>query len=87
MRSMSMTVVPILSTLAGSGRARGGCAPAGWLLWETTTAVATAGDTIAVASAIASVETIVRRLLLLCRGVYVGWGLLVNSHAELLDVH
>ena len=58
----------------------------GWLLWETTTTVATAGTVIAVVSAIASVTAIVEHVLLLCRGVDVGRGLLADSHAELLDV-
>jgi hypothetical protein len=57
-------------------------------LWETTTTttVATTGNTVAVATAVASVAAIVECVLLLCRGVDVGLGLLTNSHAELLDV-
>jgi hypothetical protein len=58
----------------------------GWLLWEATTTVATAGTTVDMASAIASVTGIVERVLLLWRGIDVGRGLLANSHAELLDV-
>jgi hypothetical protein len=50
-----------------------------WLLWEASSTVATAGTTIA------SVAALVE-LLLLGRGVDGGWGLLVDSRAELLDV-
>jgi hypothetical protein len=53
----------------------------GWLLWEIATAVATSGTT-----AVASAETIVGRVLLLSGGVDVGWGLLANIYAKLLDV-
>ena len=89
---MGTAVVPILPTLVGSGRARGllrtsnAAAKPGWLLWEATSTVATAGTTVAMATAIASVTAIVERALLLWRGVDVAWGLLANSHAELLDV-
>ena len=60
----------------------------GGLLWEitSTTTVATTGTAVAVAAAVASVAAIVECVLLLCRGVDVGWGLLTDSHAELLDV-
>jgi hypothetical protein len=50
-----------------------------WLLWEASSTIATAGTTIA------SVAALVE-LLLLGRGVDGGRGLLVDSHAELLDV-
>ena len=91
---MSMAVVPIFPTLVGSGRTCGLlCAGTvatepGWLLWETTTTttVATAGTAVAVATAVASVAAIVECVLLLCRGVDVGRGLLADGHAELLDV-
>ena len=91
---MNMAVVPIFPTLVGSGRTCGllcagtvATAP-GWLLWETATptTVATAGTTVAVATAVVSVAAVVECVLLLCRGVYVGWWLLANGHAELLDV-
>ena len=49
----------------------------GWLMWETI---------VAVAAAIASVKAIVECVLPLCRGIDAGWGLLADSHAELLDV-
>jgi hypothetical protein len=55
-------------------------------LWEIATAIATASDNVVVASAIVSVAAIVECVLLLCRGVDVGWGLLADRHAELLDV-
>ena len=92
--TMSMVVVPIFPTLVGSGRTRGllrtgtVTTKPGWLLWKTTTTttVATAGTAVAVATAVASVAAIVECVLLLCRGVDVGWGLLADSHAELLDV-
>jgi hypothetical protein len=60
----------------------------GWLLWETTTTttVATAGTIVAMATAVASVAAIVECVLLLCRGIDVGRGLLADRHAELLDV-
>ena len=53
---------------------------------ETPTTVATTTAVVVVASAIASVTAIVEHVLLLCRGIDVGWGLLADSHAELLDV-
>ena len=84
--TMSEAVVPIFP----SGLLRAGTVTTkpGWLLWETTTTttVATTGNTVAVATAVASVAAIVECVLLLCRGVDVGRGLLTNSHAELLDV-
>ena len=82
--AMSMAVVPILPTLVGRGRLcrllRTGTVAAkpSWLLWEASSTVATAGTTIA------SVAALVE-LLLLGRGVDGRWGLLVDSHAELLD--
>jgi hypothetical protein len=53
----------------------------GWLLWEIATAVAASGTT-----AVASAEMIVGHVLLLSGGIDVGWGLLANIHAKLLDV-
>ncbi len=58
----------------------------GGLLWEITTYIVTAGTAVAVAATVASVAAIVECGLLLWWGVYVGRGLLANSHAELLDV-
>jgi hypothetical protein len=61
----------------------------GWLLWETTTTtttIATPATTVSVATAVASVAVIVECVLLLCRDVDVGRGLLADGHAELLDV-
>ena len=57
-------------------------------MWETTTTttVVTAGTAVALAAAVASVAAIVECVLLLCRGVDVGWGLLADGHAEFLDV-
>ncbi len=89
---MVVAVVPIFPTLVGSGRKtlllRAGsiAAKPGWLVWEAATAVAAAG-TIVVPTPIASAMAIVRHVLLLCGGVDGGWGLLADSHAELLDVH
>ena len=57
----------------------------GWLL-EIPTAVATTTTAVVVASAIVSVMAIVKSVLLLCRGIDLGWGLLADSHAELVDV-
>ena len=87
--TMSMAVVPIFPTLVGSGRTHGllragtVATKPGWLLWETTTTttVVTTGTAVAVAAAVASVVLIVESVLLLCRGVDVGQGLLANSHA------
>ncbi len=56
-------------------------AKTGWLLWEVATAIAASGT-----PAIASAERIVGRVLLLSVGVDVGWGLLADIHAKLLDV-
>ncbi len=89
--AMGVAVVPIFPTLVGSGRKtwllRAGSVAAkpGWLLWEATTAVATAATSV-MPTAIASATAIVGHVLLLCGGVDGGWGLLVDSHAELLDV-
>jgi len=91
--TMSAVIVLIFPMLIWSGRARGLlCAGTvatkpGWLLWETPTTVATTSTAVVVASAIASIIAIVERVLLLCRGIDVGWGLLADRHAELLDVH
>jgi hypothetical protein len=51
-----------------------------WLWWEASSTVVTAGTTIAFVTAF------VELLLLWRRGVDGGRGLLVDSHAELLDV-
>ena len=89
--AMGVAVVPIFPTLVGSGRktwllrASSVAAKPGWLLWEAATAVAAAVTSI-VPTAIASAIAIVGHVLLLCGGVAGGWGLLADSHAELLDV-
>ncbi len=44
------------------------------------------GTTVAVATAVASVAAIVECVLLMCRDIDVGQGLLTDSHTELLDV-
>jgi hypothetical protein len=78
--TMSPAVVPIFPMLVGSGRACGllcagtVAAKPGWLLWETPNTVATSGTAVVVASAIATVTAIVERVLLLSRGIDVGWG-------------
>ena len=85
--TVGATVVPILPTLVGRGwacrklRAGTVAAKPGWLLWKASRAVCTTRATVAPVVATAIVV-----LLLLWRGVDVGWGLLVDSHAELLDV-
>ena len=90
--TMSAAVVPIFPPLLWSGRVCGLlCAGTvatkpGWLLWETPTTVYTTGTAVVVASTIVSVIAIVERVLLLCRGIDVGQGLLADSHAELLNV-
>ena len=88
---MSMAVVPILPMLVESGRV-GGLLSAGtvatktgWLL-ETCTTIATTTTAVVVASAVESITAIIENVLLLCRGIDVGRGLLADSHAELLDV-
>ncbi len=53
----------------------------GWLLWKIATAIAASRTT-----TIASAEMLVGHVLLLSGGVDVGWGLLANIHAKLLDV-
>ena len=58
----------------------------GWLLETSPTTVATTTTAVVVASTIASVTTMVESVLLLCRGIDVGRGVLADSHAELLDV-
>ncbi len=89
--SMGVVVVPIFPTLVGSGRktwllhTSSVAAKPGWLMWEAATAVAAAGTSV-VPTAIASAAVIVGHVLLLCGGVDGGWGLLADSHAELLDV-
>jgi hypothetical protein len=82
--AVGVTVVPILPMLVGSGRTKGLLSattritkPQGWLLWDTTAAVLT--DTIAFVA-------VVERALLLSGGVDASWGLLINGHAELLNV-
>jgi hypothetical protein len=88
--AMGVAVVPIFLMLVGSGRKtwllRAGSVAAkpGWLLWEVATAVAAAITSI-VPTAIMSAMAIVGHVLLLCGGIDGGWGLLANSHAELLD--
>ncbi len=84
--TMGAAVIPILPMLVGPGRARSllragtVAAKPGWLLWEASCTICTSRATAApVAMAIVV-------LLLLWRGVDVGRGLLVDSHAELLDV-
>ncbi len=72
--AMHVAVVPILPLLVRSGRTPG------WLL------VASAGLTAALTFAIASDSAFVGCALVLRGGVDVAWGLLANSHAELLDV-
>ena len=85
--TMGAAVIPILPTLVGRGRARSllragtVAAKPGWLLWEASCTICTARATVAPVVATAIVV-----LLLLWRGVDVGRGLLVDSHAELLDV-
>ncbi len=89
--AMGVAVVPILPMLVGSGRKtwllRAGSVAAkpGWLLWEAATAVAAAVTSV-MPAAIASATAIVGHVLLMCGGVDGGWGLLADSHAELLDV-
>jgi hypothetical protein len=84
--AMGTAVVPILPTLVGCGRACGllrtgtVAAKPSWLWWEASSTVVTAGTTIAFVTAF------VELLLLWRRGVDGGRGLLVDSHAELLDV-
>ncbi len=80
-----LTVVPILPTFVGSGRTKCLLLAAArtakthdWLLWETTAIVLTATVVFVV---------IVERALLLSGGIAAAWGLLANSHAELVDVH
>ncbi len=85
--AMRQAVVPILPALVGIRRTSGllcassVAAKPGWLLWEIATVVTASGTT-----AIASAKTIVGRVLLLSGGIDVGWGLLANIHAKLLDV-
>jgi len=85
-------IVPILSMFVGSGRTSGLlCASPvatkpGWLLWDNTAAIAIASTTAALTSAIASTVAIVGCVLLMWGGIDAGWGLLADSHAELLDV-
>jgi hypothetical protein len=89
--AMGVAVVPIFPTLVGSGRktwllcAGSVAAKPGWLLWEVVTVNATALTSV-MPTAIASATAIVEHVLLLCWNVDGGWGLLANSHAELLDV-
>jgi hypothetical protein len=90
--AMGVAVVPIFPMLVGSGRktwllhAGSVAAKPGLLLWEVATAIAAAVTSV-VSIAIASATVIVGHVLLLCGGIDGGWGLLANSHAELLDVH
>ena len=82
--AMGTAVVPILPTLVGRGRfglLRTGTVASkpSWLLREDSSTVANTGTTVALVTALVE-------LLLLRRGVDGGRGLLVDSHAELLDV-
>ena len=83
--TMGAAVIPVLPTLVGRGRARrllraGTVATKpGWLLWE-------ASCTCTARATVAPVTTAIVVLLLLWWGVDGGRGLLVDSHAELLDV-
>ncbi len=85
--AMHQAVVPILPMLVGIRRTSGllctssAAAKPGWLLWEIATAIAASGTT-----AVASAKTIVGRVLLLSGGIDIGWGLLADIHAKLLDV-
>ncbi len=81
---MGVTVVPILPMFGGSGRTK--CLLVvdthttkthGWLLWETTAVALTAPSAFVV---------IGERALLLSGGIDAPWGLLANSHAELLNL-
>ncbi len=89
---MDTAVVSILPMFVGSGRTIGllrACPAAvkpGWLLRESATAVAATGTITALPTTIASAAAIVGRVLLMWWSVDAGWGLLANSHAELLDV-
>jgi hypothetical protein len=76
--AMHVAVVPILPTLAGSGSTW--WTISGWLL------VASVGPAAALTSAIASASAVVGQALVLRRGVDVAWGLLADSHAELLYI-
>ena len=84
--TMGAAVIPILPTLVGRGWARGllragtVATKPGWLLWEASCTICTARATVA------PVTTAIVMLLLLWWGVDGGWGLLIDSHAELLDV-
>ena len=84
--TMGAAVIPILPTLVGCGKARSllragtVAAKPGWLLWEASCTICTARATVA------PVVTASVVLLLLWRGLDGGRGLLVDSHAELLDV-
>ena len=84
--TMGAAVTPIFPAFVGRGRAcgllRAGIVATkpGWLLWEASHTICTARATVA------PVATVIVVLLLLWRGLDGGWGLLVDSHAELLDV-
>ncbi len=88
---MSVAVVKILPTLVGSRWTSGWvCAYAadakyGWLLREPTAAVATAETTATMNSIIAYATGIGGYALLLSGGIDVGWRLLGNGQAELLN--
>jgi hypothetical protein len=56
------------------------------LLWETAVSVAATKTTSALTTTVASVAATVGRVLLLSGGVDAAWELLVDGHAELLDV-
>ncbi len=85
---MSVAVVAILITLLGSRGVSGwlhSCAITakhGWLLWETTAAIATNVNIFPVALVAATDECMMK----LYGGIAVEWGLLADSQADLLDV-
>ena len=89
--AMRTAVVPTLPMFLGSGsmiglmRASPAAVKQGWFLRKTATAVAATGITTALPTTVASASAIVGCVMLLCRGMDAGWGLLANSHAELLD--
>ncbi len=81
--TMGLTEFPILPMFVGSGRTKylllaAACTAKthGWLLWETMA--------VALTTTIAFIA-IDKCALLLSRGIAAAWGLLADSHAELLD--
>ncbi len=82
--TVGVTVIPILPTFIGIGRtnyllltAARTAKTHGWLLWETTAVALTATIAFVV---------IGEHALLLSGGIAAAWGLMADSHAELLDV-